>query len=309
MLAQKYPFIAKARKALEGKRITSGELEAAQERVLRVLGKKAQRPAESGEHLATYAAARLLLALSGDNYSARKWAVGEAAAFAEELEKRAGEEEFSEVAHELLPSLQQEDDFFTVAVLDYAKSGRDLAHQEVEGGRVWLDRQAALQLVRRAIEVRAFPSFPSASLKQAPEEMRKAAEQLRAALPKQELPSGVGGRFGGSYLARQCVQELRKGVGEGKRWYASMAIAIALRHDGVQLEQARQAMSEFAANCGKGAQPFTAREALATLEWVYKRESPPRLSCKTLISQGLIEGPCDSCPYRGRFAKTGGMTA
>lgn len=256
---------------------------------------------ESGEHLATYASARALLALAGDTYATRKWAAGEAVAFFTELE-REPEEVFKQIAQELLPSLQENEGSYTLAVLDYAQHGRDLAHQAVEEGRVWLDHQQILHLLKRSIENKLLASVPRSALHDAPVELKKAAEELRAKLPKYEIPlASIGGKLGprGLYLARACIQELRKGASEGKRWYASMALSLALRHDRIPLEQAKEIITEFANNCSKGARPFTAREAITTLEWVYKRDGPARISCRNLISQGLIPDYCPTCPYKG----------
>lgn len=275
--------------------------------MLHAIDKKPAHPRESEEHLATYAAARALLALAGDNYAARKWAQGEAAAFAEEL-AREPPEVVRQVARELLPSLEETGGAYRVSVLDYARHGRDLAHQAVEKGRVFLDGQQALHLLGRAIESRLLAAASHQALREAPEELKRAAQELRARLPKYEVPIEVAGKDGAAlrqaYLARPCVQEIRKGAAEGKRYYACMALAIALRHDNVPVEQAREVITEFANNCGKGARPFTPREALTTLDWAYKRDRPARLSCKSLISQGVIPDHCATCPYKpGRRAK------
>lgn len=302
-IAYKYPFLSSAREALAGHNLSQSELKGAQERVIAAVEKRAVAPTESIGHLATYAGARVLLAVLNDNYTNRKWAMGEATAFASELQ-RENTATLQKVAQEMIPSLQQDGESYTMSVLDYAKNGRDLAHRQVEAGKVWLDAQEFQELMRKAIENRLLSTVPLGAIRQIPEQYKIAAEELHKLLPKETelIYSGeLAGKMGAKelYLTRNCVQELRKGAGEGKRWYACMALSIALRHDRVPIEKAREVITEFAVNCSKGAQPFTAREAISTLEWAYKRDQPARLSCKTLISQGLIPDYCDNCPYKG----------
>lgn len=304
MLAYKYPFLAAAKEALKDKALGAVHLQQAQQRVLASLEGQTPQPQPTLDYALEYVGARILLALAGEGYAAKQWAVREAATLAEEVNTESDSTRLA-ILHELLPSLQRQEGAWSVSVLDYIRHSRDFALAEVADGRVRLDDQASRGLVRSAIESRLLATIPRHALKDIPSDYRAAAEQLRAKLPKYEIQVNSSGKGAGqAYLSRTCIQELRQGVGEGKRWYASMALAIALKHDGVPLEKAREVMSEFVNACPKSQHPFTAREALTTLEWAYKREGPARLSCRNLIAQGLMADYCDACPYRpGRTTK------
>ncbi|MCL5011625.1 MAG: hypothetical protein M1594_01890, partial [Candidatus Marsarchaeota archaeon] len=103
------------------------------------------------------------------------------------------------------------------------------------------------------------------------------------------FPSGEKGKL----LSKKCMVEILKGVGEGKRYYGSMALSIACLKDGLSLDDASNVLKVYVNNCDRGVNSFTEKEALNTLKWVYGRPSI-RFSCKVLQSQGLVSD-CSDC--------------
>ncbi len=295
-IASRYPFTSFAKKYLQAagaETIDSRVLERARQRILAGIEKRELRPEDARTELASYALARVLLACLGKPGVSKKFASWEARVGA----RRLVEEEdsvFFMVAKDFLPSLAEEP--AAVSLLDYLKFGSDLVHAQVDSGKVFLARDDLVVLLREAIAAKA-GDLPRVSQSQLPTMVREAVEELAEALPKETF-SG----YAGKHLALPCVKKILSGLDEGRRYYGSMALAIACLRDGLAKEEARKVMEEYASNCRRSTHAFTAREALNTLEWVYKHPSI-RFSCKTMRENGLVDD-CEACPYR--FKKRGG---
>lgn len=288
-LIAKYPFLTQARELLKSDRVKYEELERAQDLVIDALaGKKREFFKSAEEEAKTLVLAKLLLAGLQNELVARKFASSKAAEFVESL-KNGDESELRMVEKEFFPSIGANQ----ISLGDFLKAGGKLAEAQLQGGRVFLDENALFRLLRNAIAFK-LSDFSQISLRNMPPLVREAAQELGERIPAEPAFASA---FKGKYLQLECVQKILKGVPEGKRYYGSVTLAIACVRDGLTREQAAQVMQDYVNNCPRGAQPFTLREALASLDWVYKHPSIG-FSCSVNVSRGLIDGQCANCVRR-----------
>ncbi|MFH1200067.1 MAG: hypothetical protein V1708_03300 [Candidatus Micrarchaeota archaeon] len=282
-LWEKYPFCEEARKRARasGEQSVSGaEISHASEKVLSALN---GRPVAGGLSAKEYALARLLLAASGNRYAFEKFAQEMAARYAREIAE-GGEPEMAWAAAEFFPGAKIEsDENYSIPVLQYANAGRALANEAVEAGRVFLSARAMLKLIEKAIKARILEvKADSTSL---PAQVKEAAKELSESAPKAVAPAAA---FKGKYLSLPALAAIAAGVGEGKRYYASLALANACSLDGLAKEQAMEVMRAFAKNCSRSTHDFTEKEALATMEWVY-RHPPAFFYLKPLRDAQIVD--------------------
>ena len=210
----------------------------------------------------------------------RKFAFFKAREYARALEKE-NEHVLFEVAGDFFPSLEKADGGFTVSLIDYLQYGRSLPQANVDKGKVFFAQDDLRVCLREAVQERIADSEKlSAKL---PENIANAALRLKEFVPRDFTP-----QFKGKLLQRSELQNILKGVGEGKRYYGSMAIAIACVKDGLSREEAGDVMNSYVTNCSKGAHPFTPREGEAVLDWVYAHPAIG-FSFNVLKSQGLVD--------------------
>lgn len=310
LLVAKYPFVGEAKKFLKPSAASAGgesevsfdELEAAANHLLTVLSSSraplvlVSKNAEAA--VRQHALVRLLLAALGNNFVARRYAEARARQ-AIELLRKEEESVFIEVARDLLPSVESRAGEYSVSFTDYLKHGTDFASAGVEGGRVFVDKEGLLRLLMNGVKNRVqLASTATADLKTIPPLVREVVQELREELGAR-LPAAaaaVAPAFKGFFLQLPCMQRILAGVEEGKRYYGGMALAIACLRDGLPKEKAVDVMKEYAANCKRATHAFTPREALATLDWVYKHPSI-RLSCKTMREHGFTGAYCGECAF------------
>lgn len=298
-MLEKYPFLSTGKAALGDAGLASvgaADVDAAARRVAATIavasGAESPSLAQSARQaVQDYALSRVLLALLGSDYYWQKFAKGEAVRAAECLRKAPGD--LPAVARDFFPSiafdasgLQAE-----IPVAEFLQQGGELPAGGLQQGKVFLSHEELLAALRKAVFRKALS--PLSLPRDLPELFKSAAASLRSSLPKPVQQES----FKGKYLALACVRSILAGAAEGKRYYASMSLAIACRKDGLQLEAAREVMAGFAAACQTGSRPFTEREALASLEWVYKRNI--NFSCKFQREHGLADLPdCANCTLR-----------
>ncbi|MFA4946805.1 MAG: hypothetical protein WC607_04710 [Candidatus Micrarchaeia archaeon] len=291
-LTGRYPFLAAARKSLRDAGVSARDLDEAKTRVRAALERKPVLPA-GGNAARDYALDRLLVFALDDSLALKRYARETAKAYARRLADEE-DEGFKAVARELLPSLA---DDYSVGVLDFITNAGNLAGEDVSKGRVLLGREGAVRLLRYALETRLLTY--SGSRAKIPAEVTHAASELKPLLSAFK-PARL---FKGSLYALPCIQRIRAGVPEGKRYYGAMALAIALNADGAPRERALAELEDYAERCGKGTDEFSKREAHTTVDWIYKHPGI-MLSCRTLESQGLAnEAECAKCARR-RFRRT-----
>ncbi|MFH0922612.1 MAG: hypothetical protein V1811_00970 [Candidatus Micrarchaeota archaeon] len=288
-LIAKYPFLSQARALLQNDNVKYEELERAEDFVIDSLEKRKKETFRSAEEEArTLVLAKLLLASLQNELVARKFASSKAEEFVEML-KAGDESDLHVVAKEFFPSLDNQQ----ISLDDFLKAGGKLADAQLEEGRVFLDEHALFRLLRNAIAFK-LSDFSQVNLRNVPKLVREAGQELAERIPREPAFASA---FKGKYLQLECVQKILKGVPEGKRYYGSTTLAIACVKDGLSREQAAQVMQDYVNNCPRGAQPFTLREALASVDWVYKHPTIG-FSCSMNVSRGLIDSQCGNCIQR-----------
>ncbi|MFA6049277.1 MAG: hypothetical protein WC792_05040 [Candidatus Micrarchaeia archaeon] len=317
-LAFRYPFLSTSREFLQSRGAESISFESLQ-RASAFCRSMAEKSAStsfahlvdsepSGESLANYALSRLLLSQirnpQGTGDFAQNFARLSIARLSFDAEK--DESVFATVCGDFFPSLAlaQKSPFdYSLSVFDYVKQGGNLLYAQLFGGEVFFRKPELSEFLEQAIRRRVC-DLPRVDSKTVPEIVKDAAFELDEALPKKTF-APRGGGYSGKFLSLPCTSSaLAEGVGEGKRYYGSMAVAIACTKDGLTKEQAQSVMQDYVQHCGRSAHEFSLREGLASLEWVYKHPSIG-FSCKMIRVQGLAgsdDALCVQCPLsRGRF--------
>ncbi len=289
-LAAKYPFSEKAKEYLNRANViaVSGEeLDLGVERLFAALrGNALKLRKDPKQEIVSYVLARILLGALNSSRASAKFANAEARR-AIELMKEEEMEVVQEIAREFLPSLELREKIAGISILDYLKYGSDLANESVGNGKVQLEKGSFQFLLKRAIESKiADVSFDSKSL---PQDIKSKAEELKEEVERLTAITGkIRGRFEGKYLSLPAVKKILEGLPEGKRYYGSMTLAIACLKDGIAKEEAESLLITYARNCSKSTHSFSEKEALASLEWVYKHPTI-NFSLKTLREQGILD--------------------
>ena len=184
------------------------------------------------------------------------------------------------VAKDFFPSLSESEGGYGVSLVEYLEYGRNLPKAGLKQGSVFFDKAELADCLRTAIALRiADESKLSSKL---PEDLQSAALQLKESIPREYAPAPRG-----KILQRAELQNILKGVSEGKRYYGAMAVAIACLKDGLQKEEALQVMQDYVSACAKGSHPFGVREGESVGEWVY-RHPTINFSFQILKTQGLV---------------------
>ncbi len=176
---------------------------------------------------------------------------------------RDNETEALEFAKEIFPSLQLQpaSGGFTVTVFEYLNAEESISLARILNGIVFLSNEELIEVLARQVKRRilTLPSQPVL-----PEEVKQAALQLSkqfaVLIPRSS-----------KQLEKQEIKLIRLGVSEGGRFYACMKLVRACFNDGLSLEEAKQVTSEFVKACPPSKNPFTEKEALNCLEWMYRK--------------------------------------
>ncbi|MFH1750986.1 MAG: hypothetical protein ABH863_04875 [Candidatus Micrarchaeota archaeon] len=287
--ASKYPFSERAREFLSRENIAAVsdvELELAKERVMRSLqGLPARAEKNARGNIVSYVLSRILLGAAGNPAATARFA-GFEARQAVELLKSDDDGNLEIISREFFHSAEFSTEGASVGALDYLKFGGDLANEAVSNGKLRFSRSGFIQILRKAIEIKI--ADISILQKSLPPNIRKYSQELSEEMGKLQLaPKGIGD-FRGKYLSLPAIMKIMEGLGEGKRYYGSMTLAIACLKDGLPREQAEGVMITYARNCARSTHGFTEREALASLEWVL-RHPTINFSMKTLREQGILD--------------------
>ncbi len=234
--------------------------------------------ANDGRHVKMYALSKALLSCVGEHVK-RKYALQKAKEY---VQWANAVQQQDLLAAAFFPSFGSDDSGPFVSVSDYLRLGHHLARMDVHGGVVRLTPGELNALLQAAIELK-FLEFKAQDV---PEFIREAAKAL------DELPPAPK-TYGRKFLDLGCIQFVRKGVGEGKRFYGAMGLAIASQRDGLQKEQAQSVMDAYVNACS-GTQPFTPTEGQSVVNWVYGRQIG--FSCKRMMDDGFEGEYCTTCP-------------
>ncbi|VVB70910.1 Uncharacterised protein [uncultured archaeon] len=121
------------------------------------------------------------------------------------------------------------------------------------------------------------------------EEVKKQAEKL---IPLPGSLSTVNYSGITDHLNHQCIKKIIEGLPEGKRYYGCYALSIACFADQLTLDQAMQVIRDYVKKCS-GTAEYSEKEAMATLNWVYKK-GVTRLPCNMLYAQGVVTEKCSN---------------
>ncbi|MBI2445446.1 hypothetical protein HYV43_03605 [Candidatus Micrarchaeota archaeon] len=234
--------------------------------------------ANEGRHVKMYALAKAMLSCCGEHVK-RKYALSKAREY---VQRANAEQEPGTLASAFFPSFAADSEGHWLSVIDYLRFGQHLAQMDVRAGRVRVPPGELNELLQGAIEAR-FMEFKAQDV---PDFIRDAARGL------DELPPAPR-TFGLKFLELGCIRSVRQGVGEGKRFYGAMGLAIASQRDGLQKEQAQGLMDQYVTACS-GTQPFTPTEGQSVVNWVFGRQIG--FSCKKMMDDGFEGEYCKACP-------------
>lgn len=304
-IAFNYFFSRQAREYLSSLKsldVSADDLERARDFSLRLISRASSKvpfvswPAHGDAELRSIALCRMLLAASSNAYAARLFGEGLAKLCCHRLLSESAESRIS-LLSQLYPSLSREENGYSLALADYLSGPNELVYAALENGRVTVDEDRLIDMTRLLLSTRA-SDLSAIDRKAIPKMAADYAPDFSEALPK-PVASALD-NFKGKWLNQPCLRKILAGVGEGRRYYGSMAIAIACQKDGLSKSEATAVMQQYVSNCSRTSHEFREGEALATLEWVY-RHPGINLSCKMMLQQGLIDKFCDDCPQvRGR---------
>jgi len=243
--------------------------------------------ANEGRHVKMYALAKAMLSSCGEHVK-RKYAVQKAKEY---VQRANAAQEQLDLARSFFPSVQADHTGTWLSVAEYLLFGKALARMDVQTGRVRVPPSELNELLQAAVASK-FLEFKAQDV---PDFIREAARGL------DELPPAPKS-YGRKFLDLGCIQFVRQGVGEGKRFYGAMGLAIASQRDGLQKEEAQAVMDAYVNACS-GTQPFTPTEGQSVVNWVYGRQIG--FSCKRMMDDGFEGEYCKTCPlnWKNRAAK------
>ncbi len=303
----KYPFSSSAKSYLEKigvKTINYDDIRMAEERIREDI--KNHRGPEILESVAekqlkSFALARAILAATKNSNYIFRFAAAEAQSMVDSIE-RESEEVKMQLGKELFPSLKNSHEEYSLSIFDYTKYAKDWEGVELEAGNVYLPEVVFFSGIFKNALVFRIADIKNISVDSLAQEVRDAAEEISPSLNniiKNQSPKYA--RAQGKFLSLGCIQFIRKGLSEGRRFYGAMALSIACLKDGLSSQQAKEVMKEYVSKCVQSPHEFTEREALNTLEWVYKKGSMG-FSCSVMQAQGFGGDYCKNC-WLGKYTK------
>jgi len=291
LFCSRYPFSSEA-KALVGKRsgVSYEDVERAKKRLISALGKEGLRQntvsvdaVQEGE-VVSYAVARMMLACLKNRYFLGRFAVAESKRVGDYLRKE-DDSALKRVAEELGMALLS-DSPYALSFADYLKSSPKsidykLVNMRLSNGKVSLGRNELIRVLEEAARMR-MEDMPSDAAG-IPENVKKAAEEVRGRLPKEE---GFGGKVfmdEGSYppCVNKLLERLRnsENLPHTARWY----LAAFLLKTGMKVEDI---ITIF-----KTAPDFNEQITRYQVEYLAKRNySAP--TCASVDSYGLCVADC-----------------
>lgn len=193
-----------------------------------------------------------IIARFADNYS-RAW----------QLFFRDNAQVRGEFAKEVFPSLVENDDGeFKVNVFEFLAAEESVLLIRLSDGLVYLSLQDLIEVLANQVK-RRIMSIPQSPL--VPVEMKLIAIDLA------KNHSAPRGATGAKNLDKVEIKQIRLGIAEGGRYYGCMKLSRACFNDGLSFEEAKQVIEEFVKACPPSKNPFTEKEALNCLEWLYRK--------------------------------------
>ncbi|MFA5246386.1 MAG: hypothetical protein WC408_00665 [Candidatus Micrarchaeia archaeon] len=247
--------------------------------------------AQDGDELKWIALSRMLLSSAANPFASRLFGEGIAKLCVARL-RIEQDLVFLSVLSQLYPTIKQDDGKYTLGMADYINGSNELVYAPIDKGQITIEKEALLEMACKFFSTKA-SDLSGIDKNLLPQMVKEFSTDFAAALPVS--PAIALRQFEGKFLNQACMKKILAGVGEGKRFYGSMAIAIACQKDGLSKEEASALMKQYVTSCQRSSHEFREGEALASLDWVYKHPGI-NLSCKKLLQQGLIDKYCDDCP-------------
>ncbi|MBI5225861.1 hypothetical protein HY994_01310 [Candidatus Micrarchaeota archaeon] len=236
--------------------------------------------ANDGRHVKMYALAKALLSCCGEHVK-RKYALTKAQEYVQRANLSGDVLELGRAFFPSLASVETSNSVF-LSVADYLSVGQHLSQMDVSEGKVRVPPQELNVL----LSARIVAKFMETKVQDVPDFIRNAAKSM------DELPPAPKS-FGLKFLELGCIRHVRQGVGEGKRFYGAMGLAIAAQRDGLQKEQAQPVMDAYVNACS-GTKPFAPSEGKSVVDWVFGRQIG--FSCKKMMDDGFEGEYCKGCP-------------
>ncbi len=291
-LIDKYPFLPDS-KAIIGERegLVPDSIEREKAIGRAIDSVKANAQTNDFGNLRTFTLSKLLICLLDNDYYLMKFAQTESSRAASNLREES-DWDFLKIVGSMFTSLEKiDEETFAISLIDFLNSSNDMEQYQINKGKIILNREQLIGTFRKATygKIRNFNRIPQDS--QVRVMFKDDIENLLSRLPKPPIISS----YSGKYLSLPCVKNALAHTPEGKRYYACLSICIACKKDGLSVENANGILEQFVNNSGKTSHPFTIKEALATLNWVYKKN--PNFSCKMQRANGLAtpdicKSPC-----------------
>ncbi len=170
--------------------------------------------------------------------------------------------EANEFSGEVFPTLaRSENGVYSINVFDYLASEESISFVELKNGNVTLSHEDFLDALCRQVRKKALtvPQYVTPPI-EARQFAQSLATEFAASIPK-----------GKKFLEKPDIKQILLGVAEGGRFYACMKLCRACFKDGLSLEEAKQIILGFVKACPPSKNPFTEKEALTCLEWLYRK--------------------------------------
>ena len=246
LFCSRYPFTSEAREFVSARKggLDYKEIEEAKKRVISALSKGELATVTTGleeianKEIFSYAGARVIVACLQSKYYRGRYAVAESKRVGKYLQReddttitRVGRE----VGLEVMP-----DSPYALRFQEYLRAAPrsvdyKLVNRMLSNGNVSLNKNQLIRVIEEAVRIRIEETLPS-DVSNVPPQLKKAAEEVKAQLPKEE---GFGKRI---FLKEDeyppCVRELLERLKNSEnlphtaRWY----LAVFLLQGGMKVE-------------------------------------------------------------------------
>ncbi|MEM3555443.1 MAG: DNA primase large subunit PriL [Candidatus Micrarchaeia archaeon] len=288
----KYPFTKEAKELVSSAKVSDEFrlVEMGKERVARAI-KDGVIPTVNFEldesqillQVTSYAISRMIVSILGSRYYINRYSVAEA--------KRAGrylegdtDENVLRVARELGIECEIDGDYSVgfEKYLKYAPKSVDykLVNRKLKGGVVKLKRSEFIRLIEEAVKMKIESELPL-RVENVPANIRKAAESVRASIPKEPVPAKIAQKGDFPPCIKKLLDDLKtvENLGHTARW----ALAVYLLNSGMSVDEVVRIFST--------SPDFDERVTRYQVEHAQKRgyKMP---SCASMDSNGLCVANC-----------------
>ncbi len=241
-----------------------------------------------------FAISRIIVALTGSDMLANKFAESNAKQVVEKLHRIPNS--LNWLCTDLFKTFKDDGNNYSLELVELiAIDPASLCARNVENGRVYFGKDELIDLVWRIAKKRGTLARIDDAI--IPEKFKLHARDLIKVVEKL-LPAQRFGGFKAQFLELNCMKRtVQNGAEEGKRYYGCLAISIACLKDSLTQQQAETVIKQYVEHCKTAGSEFTLKEGLTTLAWVYKRQLKG-FSCNNMRSHKFAREhiECKTCP-------------